>query len=287
MTLRPKPHNIPVLTSYASWWASPWLIIAGTQHGQKYEALRQPIQDSFAVGQAGGAHWIVVCDGLGGASLSATGSNLVANSVNDYLGDKLASGVFPTSEIMISAARQARSVLEALALQRGVPIDAYSTTLTVAVIKNNSLTVAAIGDSSIMACMGISEGDAKIRKLIPVCSAHLSNVEKQTPSLTLSTWEHWFATTQINSPDIQAVACFTDGAEELFLTEHDPPEVDDRFIMAILNGWNNPKLGPRNIVNQLANIFSQLGQDEGSDDRTVVISMRAPDNYVPPALIPK
>lgn len=204
MSNLPKAHSPPVLSAYASWWVPPYLVMAATQHGPKYEARRQPNQDSYAVGHAGGAHWIVVCDGLGGVDFGATGSHVVANTINDYLAEKLTSGIYPTPDLMVSAVRQARLALEAVALSRSAPVLQFATTVAVAVIKGNSLTAATIGDSSVLAYIGQGVGANRKNKLVPFCSARLPNDASSTASLGEKTWEDWLATTQINAPDITA-----------------------------------------------------------------------------------
>ncbi len=287
MSNLPKPHSPPVLCAYGSWWVPPYFVMAATQHGRKYEAWGQPNQDNYAVGQAGGAHWIIACDGLGGVDFGATGSHVVANTLNDYLGEKLSSGIFPTPELMVSAVRQARQALEALAMGRGVEVLNFATTIAVAVIKANSLTVATIGDSSVMAYIGVGSGADRKHKLVPVCSARLPDDVKRTASLGEPDWEEWLATTQINARDISAVLCFTDGAEGIFYTNEDPPTVDDEAVAALVEGWGNPEVKSRTFVNLLAQVLLLNPMEPNADDRTIVISMKAPANHVPPPLVPK
>lgn len=136
--------------------SAPWIVVAASAQGTSHLQTQTPCQDAHAYRTFGeNGLLIAVADGAGSAARAEHGARAAVDSALTALAHTLAERM-PTDEAEWRAALQhafadARAALEQLAESESMPLRAFATTLTCAVLCADWLAVGQIGDGALVA----------------------------------------------------------------------------------------------------------------------------------------
>ena len=120
-------------------------IVAKTDTG----LVRTSNQDSYAAGELpGSVAWAVVCDGMGGAAGGNQASSIAVKLISERISSSYRKGMSGTSikNILVSAIIAANISIYEIG-QADVELTGMGTTVVVAIIADNSVYIAHVGDS--------------------------------------------------------------------------------------------------------------------------------------------
>lgn len=261
-------------------WQAPWLLAGFSHWGQHHAEIGLPNQDAFAFGSVRGTTWMAVADGVSAAPLSGEGAELAVRGVGELLESRLHIKAAADAKLVSGAIEGTRKRLQAHAVAAKRPLGDYATTLLVAVLTDNAVTVAKIGDGYVLAL----ERDNTGATLVPLVENGLHREGGEVMDLTTPSWRTHLRVRHI--PDrlaagIDTIALGSDGCSRYFVrTEH--PN-DDARRKAVLNadlidgqlGLNLNKLGARNLFVYLAQLLGHRQFIDEGDDRTLLIATHA------------
>lgn len=276
----PVRYDLAPLARLETNWVPPWLIARVAQHGPSHFASGASMDDSHIIGGTAGAFWMAAADGVGSQKRSRHGSSAACLALDTYLGAALSNGAVPTRTLLLEAFNAAHEAIQQRAAREEAPAYEYATTLAAVILKGNIIIAAAVGDSGI--AVGTAHEDENGETafaLTPFCSAVQSI--HGTYTIADPNWPNYVASTASHSPHITTVIVASDGANNFFL---EPTAAGSQFRPAWpvkLEGLLQ-ELGPLEFVNSFA-IFIQEQAPDNSDDRTLLIAYRAPENHAPPA----
>ena len=281
----PARYDLPPLARLETNWSPPWLIARVAQHGPMHYMSGEPMDDCHVVGGTSGCVWIAAADGVGSMVNSRHGARAACLAVDAFLGAKLAAGVAPSRELLALAFQQAHIAIQNLARSKAHPPRSYSTTLALALLTDQTIIAAVVGDSGIaVATEHEDENGNPSYSLTPFCSAPQAG--NGTYTIADPNWVSYIATSQSTSPHITTVVVATDGANNYFLAPqgfagHAFKPDWPTAIQAHLR-----ELRPLTFVNTFAS-FIQRQPPENQDDRTLVVAYRPPEDLAPPTQKPR
>lgn len=263
-------------------WNAPWMLVSLSQQGLGHYQKGIQNMDAYALTAVGPANILVVADGVGSKPDSHRGSRAAARAVDQHITKALSSGEKPSQKMLQDAFAAAHNELAKQTAALNIPISDYATTLCAAIITDEAIHTAAIGDSSVVllsAPFGQGEG-----KLGPACSAPQPKQKGATLSIVNANWQTFTAFNESKAGNVKAALLASDGGENFFTVT--PPSGDTAFEEVFLNAFDHALqvLTPR----AFCNFFSEYIRDnEGNnlDDRTILIAYRVPADLAPPPQI--
>ena len=208
-----KGNIAPCIARLETHWHAPWLIGAMSHQGAWHYGAGMPNQDAFAIGRAGRATWLALADGVSEAKdFGHVGAALATRWSGEYLAEKLIA-TKPGERLLTGAVEAVRKRLSAHAGLQGKPVNEFACTLLLAVLTHHSITVAKIGDGSILAVESYRDGVG----LAPLVDC--PHVGRGVVDLTHQAWKSNLRVrhiADIASPRIKTVALCTDGANPYF-----------------------------------------------------------------------
>jgi hypothetical protein len=183
-----------------------WKVIGGSIVGKLHVQKGKGCEDSSAWLADDDFLCLIVADGAGSRSHSASGSRIAVATALDYFADVSVDP--PTQGVLdlIEPFRRARDAVESVADSDGVSQREYATTLAMAVIVGDLLTIAQIGDGIVV----VRHGNGAITSVAPPGRSEYIN---ETVFLTSSDWEASFRQDSLSVGDITALALSTDGLQ--------------------------------------------------------------------------
>ena len=133
-----------------------WHVVGASVSGTSHQEMGTPCQDAHAFRiSPTGELIIAIADGAGSAPHSAEGAALVVQCAVDSLSWACQQGALGDAEVGQVAMRQcfadAIRALEELALEKGIPISQFATTLTCSVVTADMAVLGQIGDGFVVA----------------------------------------------------------------------------------------------------------------------------------------
>lgn len=260
-------------------WNAPWMLVSLSQQGLGHYQKGIQNMDAYALTAVGATNILVVADGVGSKPNSHRGSRAAARAVERHISKALTSGDKPSQKMLQDAFAAAHDELAKQTAALNIPISDYATTLCAAIVTDDAVHTATIGDSSIVlltAPFGEGEG-----KLGPACSAPQPKQKGATLSIVNANWPTFTAFNETKAGNVKAVLLASDGGENFFTVS--PPSGETAFEEMFLNAFDHALkvLTPR----AFCNFFSEYIRDnEGNnvDDRTILIAYRVPADLAPP-----
>lgn len=285
MPLNPQTIAIlPIATTLARMetrWQKPWLIAGLSHWGQHHADIGLPNQDAFAFGSIGGVTWLALADGVSSAPLSGEG----AERVVAWAGLEIEAALRKRSVLTDVHARQivdaVRRRLVAHAIAYNKPPSDYATTLLIAVLSDDSLTFAKIGDGYVFAV----ERDKSGSRLRPMADTAPQHPGEAVLDLTHPQWADHIVVHQLTAGEaagIDTVALGSDGCSRYFMRAEqagrntEPRAVLHGDVVGTYFTDTLAQLGPRNLFVCLANLLGNLQFVDEGDDRTLLIATRRP-----------
>lgn len=202
-------------------------VIGASVRGSRHIRSGQPCQDSVrwrfgsSDGLCGNTLIVAVADGAGSAPHSDQGSQAAANASTDAAFGLLCQYPHPISPealrgILIASLSAARKELSAIARREKRQINAYATTLLVAIHTHGALAVAQIGDGGIVA----SRDNTGYELLVAPQHGEYAN---ETIFITRRASVAAAQTRVIPNYRPRSIAMFTDGIQSLVLDARDGP----------------------------------------------------------------
>lgn len=271
-------YDLPPLARLETNWAPPWLISRLVQHGPHHYDRGEPMDDSHVIGGTSGTVWMAVADGVGSEPFSRFGSAAACAGLESYLGRRISEGAELSRTLMAEAFKAAVAAIEDRAGRENQPSVTYATTLAAVAFKGDVLIGGCLGDSSVLVLTRHQDDTGTpVMRLTPLCSA--PQAPRGTYALPNPQWPSLIATAQVNACHVVGIILATDGANNFFL---------DKSTGLFSAEWSEliegqiRALQPRTYVNFAAQ-FINLMPPENSDDRTLLIAYRAPEDCAPPA----
>jgi hypothetical protein len=264
-----------VLARIETHWHAPWLIGALSHQGTGHAAEGSPNQDAFAIGRVGDVSWMAVADGVSTKPLSQEGSQLAVTRLGEVLGRALMDGAMPSAKMLTDAYKVTHKAMAAHAKAKGQPVNAYACTLLAAIVTDKTITVAKIGDGSVLSLERCRDGSS----LVPLIDT--PHVGEGVVDLTHAQWINHLKVRHIadrTKPDISTVALCTDGADPYFfktVDAHDPARRravlnPDRIGDHLVQGL--AARGPRNAISYFASLLFLKPHVDESDDKTLIVA---------------
>lgn len=283
MTVQARHPGMMPMLRFESGWCAPWMLTALTQQGLNHYNQGVPNMDACKVGSVGRVAWLTVADGVGSKPMSYKGSNLAVDAVYAHFRTALANGDSPSPKMLQDAFTHAHAELDKATRQLKIPITDYATTLATAIIADDVVYTASIGDSSIVALSApFAEGAGE---LIPLCSAPQPKQKGATLSIVNPNWLTFTAFNETKAGNIKAVLLASDGGEDFFAST--PPSGETAFEAQFLNAFDHALkvLTPRAFSNFFSEYIAR-NEANNNDDRTILIAYRVPAELAPPAPVP-
>lgn len=195
-----------------------WFIGAISQQAPNKALENTPCEDASKTGSVNDTVWLIGADGVGSSKHSEEGAQAAIREADDYLIELFTGSGrdhFNTLHLNILF-ETAHQRLMTLARRRKETPLAFATTLQAAIIHNDTLYYARLGDGGATALLTDTTSF-----LGPVPSP--GNV---THSLHQSDWHKHFHTQTCSIENLIGVALFTDGAENWFIQ----PTSDDGLV---------------------------------------------------------
>jgi hypothetical protein len=279
--MQPNKASYPALSSVTlarmeTRWHKPWLIGALSHWGQGHESEGIPNQDAFALGHVGEVTWIAVADGVSSAPMGGAGALFVVNEVGHHIQRRLMkSQAFKASDMTVAVDTTRQKLVDEAAYAKQ-SLGHYATTLLVAVLSGNALTVAKIGDGYVL---GVERSRDRAR-LVSLAEAAQPRHGSQVTPITDAKWHKALMIRHIadrHAAGIDTVALATDGCDRFFAkiaakSDREPtvelnPDLIDTHLTQSLE-----KLGARNLFVYLANLMGHPQFVDEGDDRTLVVA---------------
>ncbi|WP_072387054.1 protein phosphatase 2C domain-containing protein [Hyphomicrobium sp. CS1BSMeth3] len=257
MTMQP-------LHTCASYAHHGWRILASALTGQKHENNGQSCQDAFIVGGNGKAFWLAVADGMSKSSHGGEGAAVAVAALDQHMREAT------THDLprLNSAYLAAHTAITSAAARRGIDPTGFATTLVAAIVNEDQIHCASIGDSNITAIS--YSGD----KIFGLCSPRLALPKpdpvtripkRRTYGINSPTWRK---STTFRSVPMETLAGFilhTDGANSV-------TEPDTKLYAPTLH-----QIGAKNDLRAVAGYFSIYSANiRDDDDATIVAALRPP-----------
>lgn len=273
-------RNFPASTTLArleTRWHHPWLVAGLSHWGQHHAEIGLPNQDAFAFGAVGKTTWLALADGVSSAPASGEGAAFVTTAFGNEIERRLRAKTPVGEKQVVSALDSTRFMLESLAKAQQRSLTDYATTLLVAVLSENRVTVAKIGDGYILAV----ERQRRDSVLVPLAENGMQREGGEVIDLTHPDWRRYLAVRHIadrQAAGIVTVALGSDGCSRYFVRTADAAAPNDR--RAVLNAdlidqhfaESLAKLGPRCLFVYLANLMGNRQFVDEGDDRTLLIA---------------
>jgi Protein phosphatase 2C len=290
MPLNAKLQNLlPVATTLARMetrWQKPWLIAGLSHWGQHHADIGLPNQDAFAFGSLGGVTWLALADGVSSAPLSGEGADRVTAWAGAEIEARLRRRSQLTELDVRDVVEAVRNRLAAHAQAYNKPLADYATTLLMAVLGEDGLIFAKIGDGYVFA---VERGDIGAR-LRPIADSGQLMSGETVLDLTHPEWAEHLVVQHFAdgaAAGIDTIALGSDGCSRYFVrAEHAGSEHQRRAVLSsdIVGAYFTDtlaQLGPRNLFVCLANLLGNLQFVDEGDDRTLLIATRRPLESVP------
>jgi Protein phosphatase 2C len=264
-------------------WQAPWLIAGLSHWGQHHAEIGMPNQDAFAIGAVGATTWMAVADGVSSKPASGESARFVTRTVGAEIEARLERGGGFDDGALQAAIRATRDRLVERAVRANRPVSDFATTLLVAVLNDNQLTVAKIGDGYVL----VLERQKETAVLVPLVENPLQRQGGEVIDLTHSAWKEYLCVRHIAdraAAGFDTVALGTDGCSRYFVrTEH---ANDDARRKAVPNAdlidgqftTNLKRLGARNLFVYLASLLGHRQFVDEGDDRTLLIARHHPSS---------
>lgn len=273
-------RNFPASTTLArleTRWHHPWLVAGLSHWGQHHAEIGLPNQDAFAFGAVGKTTWLALADGVSSAPASGDGAAFVTAAFGAEIESRLRRRWPVAEEHVRNALDTVRLRLNRHAMQEQRLVTDYATTLLVAVLSENSVTVAKIGDGYILAV----ERQRRDSVLVPLAENGMQREGGEVIDLTHPDWRRYLAVRHIadrQAAGIVTVALGSDGCSRYFVRTADAAVPNER--RAVLNAdlidqhfaESLTKLGPRCLFVYLANLMGNRQFVDEGDDRTLLIA---------------
>jgi hypothetical protein len=251
--------------------SASWLALGASVIGTSHIARSAVCDDShFGVVLEDGTMLLAVGDGAGSAIHSATGSLRAVQSSVQFLANHLSTEPpcdDPAWEEMLrETVVHAREQIEDLVREtEGASLRDFATTLLLMVITGTHIATLQIGDGAIV----LQRTDATLEVLSPAPTGEYIN---ETTFLTSSDPLREALITSRQSPEVDAVALFTDGVQFLAIdyaanTAHLP------FFAPLFRFVADAEANPEELTAMLA---SERVNQLTDDDKTLVIAVRKP-----------
>ncbi len=257
-------------------WHRPWLVAGFSHWGQGHAELGLGNQDAFASGQAhdhrGDAYtWLAVADGVSAAKRAAEGATFVTATVGHEIAGRLAGGQTVGEIGLTQAISATRTKLATHAKACKAPLTDFATTLLVAVLGPQSITVAKIGDGYVLGL----ERTRGAARLVPLAETQQPRSDASVTDLTHASWKASLRVRHI--PDraaagIDTVALATDGCDRFFVKAGTDGACLNADLIDTHLTQSLAQLGARNLFVYLANLMGHRQFVDEGDDRTLLIA---------------
>jgi hypothetical protein len=256
-----------------------WRLLGASVAGTSHAKSGLHCQDAHAYREVAGCALSAVADGAGSAERSGEGAHCASQAALAALADALAGGWPATpdlwQDLFAVAFAAARSQIEQLSASAGLPARAFATTLLCAVLSDQGLAVAQLGDgiAAAFSPMGNpqSTGDWFL-------AAEPQRGEYANETYFLSqpdSLQH--VVVAVYSEPVRALALMTDGLLRLVLDGNHQPHV--AFFQPLLTFGvevDNDAQGNGLLADFLE---SERVCARTDDDKTVVLALRLPPGW--------
>ena len=274
-----EPTTVPAISRLETAWRPPWLLTAMTQQGRPHHLEGENCQDSYRIGGKGDATWLLVADGVSSAGCSGRGSAMAVHYVDLYLYQEI-TATPASSDLLRKAFVYARNQIASHAAEDRRAINDYATTLLAALLAGPAISLARVGDGSVLT---LEAGDVLASRI----DCPNTRPSDGIVDLTHRDWVKHFRAEHIRDRSLEgisAVVLSTDGAEHFFLKEDPTRRIDGvpqrvssssvpgPFLRAKLK-----ELTPLYIVDYLHQLLQFTKKDEFDDDVTFVMAAIPPE----------
>jgi serine/threonine protein phosphatase PrpC len=246
----------------------PGRLVGCSVRGPKHVEAGTPCEDAWAGDRLDAGRFVIAAgDGLGSADRSDEGSTLATETAVTTIAEEL-SEADTFSQDRVEAAveegvTEAREALVENAEAADDPLNAFGTTLLVAVATPDGVGGAVVGDGGI-----VVEQDSSFDNLVP---GEMQMVDLPASHVTIPlTNENWESSYRYRfTEEYDGVAVFTDGFDE-FVRGRDGIKTD--FLQSVFELVRD--IGdPEEAAAKMQEIFSDDPFTDFDDDKTIVVSI--------------
>jgi serine/threonine protein phosphatase PrpC len=234
--------------------------------GKAHEKRGDPCQDAYKIMGKDDFRIAAVADGLGSELYSGTASKIAVKEACDYCMHHVILREMSDADIwscIRESFRLAKEVIEKTAIENNHPVDQYDTTLSLALLADDTLYFGHVGDSGILALT--REG-----RYEPVTEQQRDELGGVYPLCFETRWVFG-----IFPGKVASVLLVTDGMLEILLPrllENEANRVYTKFARYLMDnrGIHIEKLGEENVKQKIETYIQNIPANMVDDDKTVV-----------------
>ena len=258
---------------------TPWRLIGASVTGTSHTKNGLPCQDAHAYREVADCALLAVADGAGSAERSGEGAQCASRAALASLSASLAGGWPDDGErwhdLFVAAYADAKAQLEQLSGAAGLPARAFATTLLCAVLSDDGLAVAQLGDG-VAAAFAPTGGPPAGGDWFVAAQPQRGEYANETYFLSQPDALQHLEIALYAQP-VRALALMTDGLLRLVLDSGRQPHVP--FFQPLLTFGvevDDEALGNGQLAGFLA---SERVCARTDDDKTIVLALRLPAGW--------